>query len=171
MTQIALSGTWGLAQLKPNSHQIARRNLERQGFNVFLPIFVQTMRRAGQFKTQSKPLFPGYIFVGWTTGTPPWQSVNATQGITKLVSFGTQPATVPQDVMTALQERYDETGDTNPTVPLEKGDKVHVESGPFVDFIAQVETVDPDQRVWLLLDVMGRKTRILESAKNLRPTD
>lgn len=165
MTTDDTTTNWFLAQLKPNSHKIACRNLERQGFETFLPVEAETVRRNGEFKTTLKPLFPGYIFVGWSPDTAGWQSVNGTLGVTKLVAFGEQPAPVPDEIIAALMQRYGEAA------ALEKGDRVRVKSGPFVDFIAQVERVSPDQRVWLLLDLMGRKTRISAARQDVRRTE
>jgi len=40
--------------------------------------------------------------------------------------------------------------------------------GPFADFVAEVEKIDPDRRVWVLLDIMGGKTRIAVDAGQVR---
>jgi len=40
---------WYLVQLKPNGHQIAERNLVRQGFCVFNPMEDKTLRKNGRF--------------------------------------------------------------------------------------------------------------------------
>ena len=50
---------WFLAQMKPNSHDIANRNLTRQGFETFLPLQEETRRTRGRFVTRRRPLFPG----------------------------------------------------------------------------------------------------------------
>ena len=65
MTQNAanIDERWFLAQLKPNSAQIAKRHLERQGFETFLPLEETTQPRNGKFVTAQRLLFPGYIFV------------------------------------------------------------------------------------------------------------
>ena len=41
---------------------------------------------------------------------------------------------------------------------LISGDAVEIPGGPFAEFVATVEKVSPDQRVWVLLDLMGRAT-------------
>jgi len=40
--------------------------------------------------------------------------------------------------------------------------------GPFTDFVATIETIDPDRRIWVLLDILGAATRVALSEKNLR---
>jgi transcriptional antiterminator RfaH len=48
-------------------------------------------------------------------------------------------------------------------VPLENfeaGQSVQMHSGPFESFIATVEQMTSDARVWVLLDFMGKETRV-----------
>jgi len=86
---------WYLAQLKPNSLEIARRNLARQGFLVFVPQRVETRRLGGRFRTGPFPLFPGYLFVALDPAEGRWRAVNGTKGVTRIVAFGVHPAPVP----------------------------------------------------------------------------
>ena len=87
MTYHDRRATWFLAQLKPNSHRIAEKNLRRQSFATFLPMQQETSRRNGRFVTTVKPLFPGYLFVALDTSAGGWHRVNNTYGVTRLVSF------------------------------------------------------------------------------------
>ena len=56
--------------------------------------------------------------------------------------------------------RYDSSGKLVPIVKMNKGDKVKILAGPFANFIATVEKYETDQRIWVLMDLMGRKTKI-----------
>jgi transcriptional antiterminator RfaH len=152
---------WFLAQLKPNCATIAERNLIRQGFTTFLPREETTQQRNGKFITATRPLFPGYIFVALNVLRGPWRSVNSTYGVTRLVSFGAAPASVPQDFVAQLQRRCDASGKLLPPAALEPGDLVTVTKGPFANVIAEILHVTPDQRVWLLMDIMGAKARVV----------
>ncbi len=154
------SEAWFLAQLKPNSHQIAQRNLVRQGFGVFLPMVEETRRRNGRFERRISPLFPGYIFVAFDPAQGHWRAVNSTMGITRLVSIGTGPAAVPVSLVEGLRARCDASGLVLPESALAVGDAVRVTSGPFADFVATVEGIEPDRRVALLIDLMGQRTRV-----------
>ena len=48
---------WFLVQLKPNSAQIAKRNLERQGFRVFNPTRLITKRASSKFVDKHEQIF------------------------------------------------------------------------------------------------------------------
>ena len=40
--------------------------------------------------------------------------------------------------------------------------------GPFTGFVATIETIAPDRRVWVLIEIMGGQTRVAVSAEHLR---
>jgi len=168
MQQFQAGNTWFLAQFKPNSHKIAERNLCRQNFQTFLPLHEETRRRAGRFTTTMRPLFAGYMFVAFDASKGGWRAINSTYGITRLVSFGSDPQPVPLELISRLMLRCDEGGKLLPPRILKPGDAVEISGGPFADFVATVENVDPDRRVWVLLELMGRTTRVVVHSAALR---
>lgn len=160
--------TWFLAQLKPNCAKIAVTNLDRQGFDTFLPMEEQTRQRNNRFVTSLQPMFPGYIFVALDAAQGLWRKVNATYGITKLVSFGAAPAQVPDDLVSALMARCDQSGCMIPASDLKPGDRVTVTQGPFADIVGEITEIDPERRVWMLMDLLGRQTRLALRPEQLR---
>lgn len=150
---------WYLAQSKPNEQSIAERHLHRQCFEVFAPQHAQTRRTRGGMIRVMRPLFPGYLFVRADPAQGAWRAINGTQGIAKLVQFGSGgPASVPDALIAGLMSRCDSPDVVQPK-PLKTGERVRMLSGPFADFLATVERISPGQRVWVLLDFMGRQTR------------
>jgi len=160
--------SWFLAQLKPNCVNIAQKNLKRQGFKTFLPIEEETRQRNGKFVTAKRPLFPGYIFVALDVAGGHWRAVNATYGVTRLVSFGKKPAEVPLNLVSQLLLRCDAQGKLLPPRLLKPGDQVLLTKGPFANFAAEVEKIAPDRRVWVLMEIMGTQTRVAVKAEHLR---
>lgn len=152
--------SWLLAQLRPNCHHIAERNLERQGFHIFLPMVEETRTRAGKFVPRLHPLFPGYVFVGGEVESGAWRAINSTYGVTRLVSFGSEPAFVPAELVSELMLRCDRDGVFSPLHRLNLGDQVKITTGPFADFVATVEEIESDKRVWVLVELLGRTTRV-----------
>ena len=168
MTLQNKEAAWFLAQLKPNSAQIAAKNLKRQGFQTFLPMKDETEQRNGKFVTAQRPLLVGYIFVALDTSQGLWRAVNSTYGITRLVSFGTEPAVVPFELVSELMQRCDGSGKLLPPAQLQPGDQMRLTTGPFASFAAEVESIDRDRRVWVLIDLMGRATRMAVHGDHLR---
>lgn len=159
---------WFLAQLKPHSAEIAERNLRRQGFETFLPLVEETRKRNNRFVTTERPLFPGYIFVAFALAQGLWRGVNSTQGVTRLVSFGKEPATVPSALISQLMLRCGPDGKLLTPQGLLPGDRVTLTKGPFANFVAEVEQIAPDRRVWVLMEFMGGQTRMAVAAGQLR---
>ena len=159
---------WFLAQCKPNSHRVAQRNLARQGFAVFLPLQEETKRARGRFVTRMRPLFPGYLFVALDIRNGPWRAVNSTLGITRLVSLGGTPTPVPNELVEQLRLRCDHDGKLLPPPTFKPGDQVTFAKGPFANFVATIESLAPDRRVWVLLELMGHQTRVAVQADQIR---
>jgi transcriptional antiterminator RfaH len=159
---------WYLIQFKPNSHLLAERNLHRQGFETFLPMQKITRRKTSRFVSDLKPLFPGYMFVSVNSDLAPWRTINSTIGVSKLVSFEGKPKPLPLQLISGLMLRCDVSGTLLPPKSLSEGDSVEMLTGPFANFIATVDTIDPEQRIWVLMDFMGQKTRMQISADELQ---
>lgn len=151
---------WFLAQLKPNCAKMADRNLQRQGFETFLPLENVTQTRGGKFVSLERPLFPGYIFVAFNMEHGHWHAINSTYGVTRLVSFGDKPREVPSELVDQLRARCVDGVLNTDLMPFRHGDSVMLTNGPFVDFVATVEQMAPNQRVWILIDFLGGETRM-----------
>lgn len=151
---------WYLIQFKPNCHHLAQRNLSRQGFKTFLPMQCESRRKTSRFVPELKPLFPGYMFVSANKNVAPWRAINSTFGVSRLVNFGGNPKPLPTKLISVLKLRCDASGVLLPPKTLNEGDSIRMLTGPFANFIARVETIEPKQRVWVLMDFMGQKTRM-----------
>ena len=64
--------------------------------------------------------------------------------------------------------RCDASGTLLQPKSLSEGDSVKMLTGPFANFIATVDTIDPKQRIWVLLDFMEQKTRMQVTAEQLQ---
>jgi len=158
---------WLAALYKPNAHKIAVRNLCRQGYEVFLPTIIQTQRQKQRFVQKVAPLFPGYIFINIGSLQNDWGPINHTMGINQLVRIGTRPATVPTRLIDAIRIRCNEDDIVVTARDLQSGQRIKMGSGPFADFVGTVESADSDQRVMMLIHLLGRDVRIKIPAKEL----
>lgn len=168
MTGKTSQNFWYLAQFKPSCHHMAKRNLEQQGFRTFLPLQKETRRWRGRFMTDKRPFFPGYIFVSFDIQQGAWRAVRSTQGITRLVSFGTEPTRVPTQVVSKLMLRCDRDGNFLPPRILKPGQRVSLARGPFAGFVTTITEVAPDRRIWVLLELMGCHMRVSANPLHLR---
>ena len=166
-----MSKEWFILQFKSNSHNKALKNLNRQGFETFLPLHEATSRRLSRFINTSKPLFPGYMFIRFDKAESEWHKINNTYGVSRLITFNSILKSIPTILVDHLMKRYDLSGKLIPIQKLKKGDHVTVLKGPFANFIATVEKYEADQRIWILMDLMGRKAKIQTPSDNLTLSD
>lgn len=161
--------SWFLVQTKPNADTNARRNLERQRFITFQPLEQRTRVRKGRFVAERRPFFPGYLFASYPDAAAPWSVINSTYGVSRLVSFAGRPAAVPDAVIRSLREACDGEDVIALGQDLAKGDQVEIASGSFAGFIGEVLCLTPNDRVLVLLDFIGRETRVNLPATTVRP--
>ena len=159
---------WYIVQFKPNAHRLAERNLQRQGFETFLPMQEITRQESSRFVANLRPIFPGYIFVYVDEESGPWYKINSTKGVSRLVSVNCTPKPIPFQLISSLMLRFDTEGKLLPPKTLKSGDNVEVLNGPFENFVAIVETIDEQQRVWILMEFMGRSTKMQISPDQIR---
>ena len=116
----------------------------------------------------SRPLFPSYMFITFDKSKSNWSRINNTYGVKRLITFNSILKSIPTTVIDNLMIRCDLIGRILPVQKLTKGDQVKVLKGPFANFIATVETHETDQRIWILTDLMGRKTKIQAPMEDLQ---
>ena len=169
--QMAQNKRWYLAQCKPNATHIAVRNLENQDFVCFLPLQEVAKRKGKVFQHQIRPLFPGYLFVQLDATEGPWRKINSTRGIARLVHLGAEPSVVPDAIIANLMARCDEMSIVQDAGALVLGDRAQVTQGPFSGFVATIADVEANDRIYILLDIMGQLTKVSIDAKALTPLD
>jgi len=155
-----LDKKWFIAQIKPNSYNSAIQNLERQGFETFLPKMEMTQRQKNKFVAKNVYVFPGYIFVCFDPHITTWSKINSTYGVSRIVAFNKKPSVISSDLILELKIRYEINSNSIQKEKLQKGDSIKFFSGPFTDLIAKIESVDEKNRIWILLEAMGGYQRL-----------
>jgi transcriptional antiterminator RfaH len=140
--------------------------LQRQGYDIYLPRYLKRRRHARKVDFTAKPLFPRYMFVAVDMATQRWRSIQSTFGVSRLVCSGDAPAAVPDGVVPALKAREDDKGFVKMKVEptFAPGDKVRVLAGAFMDNAGMFNGMADHDRVSILLDMLGRKVRVLLDA-------
>lgn len=158
----AVSARWYVVQTHVNGETKAARHLLRHGYEIYLPRFVKRRRHARKVDFVAKPLFPRYLFVAIDITTQRWRSIQSTQGVSRLVRNGEEPAAVPNGVLGALKAREDDRGfirvEGKPA--FSPGDRVRVLAGAFTDSAGLFDGMGDHERVAILLDILGRKVRV-----------
>jgi transcription elongation factor/antiterminator RfaH len=166
----SLRGTrWFAVYTLANKEAFARQELRNQGFNVFLPQRLKTLRHARRMTTRLAPIFPRYLFVQLNLRAARWRSINGTRGVASLVSFGDIPAAVPEGIMEGLIKACDNNCVFRTPHLYECGQDVRMAAGPFADVVGTFDKMDGEDAVRVLLDIMGRRVSVHAKLEALLP--
>lgn len=158
---------WYVVQTQANAENKAIAHIGRQGFATYLPRYLKRRRHARRIDIVAAPLFPRYLFVEIDMGVQRWRSIYSTVGVSRLVSNGDFPAPVPDEVISSLKRRESTSGfvqlDHRPK--FKAGDKVRILEGAFYDCLGIYDGMSDRERVEILLDLLGRKVRVLMNAE------
>jgi len=153
---------WFAVQTQPRSEDRAVAHLLRQGFEIYLPRCAKKRRHARRVDTVAAPLFPGYLFIRLDLDTTPWRSIDGTRGVIRIVRHGDRPAPLPNGIIEALRQHEDDSGLHTPASLLVFAPRMRLRiiGGAFDDHIGQFERMSTDQRVVLLLNLLGRAVQV-----------
>ena len=137
-------------------------HLKRQGFDAYLPQYKKTRRHARKVDVVARPLFPRYLFVALDMSTDRWWRVQSTVGVSHLICHGEEPTSMPDGMVGALRAREDADGycAMSLTDAFKKGQVVEISDGPFSEFTGIFDTISDTERVYILLNLMGREVRV-----------
>ncbi len=153
-----MSQSWYALRSKPCKEDIVWKQARDRGVEVFYPrMRVQPVNPRSR---KIKPYFPGYLFVRVSlddVGLSIFQWMPYSVG---LVSFGGEPAAVPDSLINAIQQRVDEIAAAGGQVfdGLKRGDLVQIECGPFRGYEAIFDARIPgSERVRVLLKFLDER--------------
>jgi transcriptional antiterminator RfaH len=154
---------WHVVQTHGHSEAKAQLHLGRQGFETYLPRYLKRRRHARRTETVAAPLYPSYLFVTFNPAIHRWRSIQSTVGVARLVCNGDMPATMDDAIVNGLKGRENAEGfiELARRPQFAAGDQVRVREGVFGDCLGLFESMGDRERVAILLDLLGRKVRVL----------
>ena len=157
-----MRGEWFVVQTKPKKEREAQNHLERQGFETRLPLLRRSVRRRGRWREAIEPLFPRYLFICLTLGADNIAPIRSTRGVIDLVRFGGDPVPLPAGFVEELDAKAaNPSGVHEPEqLTFEPGDLVVIMEGPFAGTVGRFEAESGESRVLLLLELLGRSSRV-----------
>jgi len=164
---------WHLVFTKPRGEDTAKINLERQGYRVYFPRVQQKILSRDRWRDAIDSLFPRYLFVQLNATLQSLAPIRSTLGVVNVVRFGNNYVVVPDKIVDGLISYADpDTGLHQLCVgPLfEFGSAVRITSGVLAGLEGIFEGDDANNRVVVLLNLLGREMRIRISAGSVIPS-
>lgn len=160
---------WYAVHTKARQEEVALLNLERQGYECYLPRLKSEKLIRRKLVEVEAPLFPRYLFIHLdiSSSGKSWSPIRSTIGVSRLVCFGTQPAKVDPQLVQFLKTQ--ETARAGHTETLFKpGDKLIITEGPFSGLEAVFEMSDSEQRAMVLIEFLSKQVRVATSPAALK---
>lgn len=160
---------WYVVHTKPRQEQRALLNLQQQGYECYLPTLAAEKIRQGALTVDEEPLFPRYLFIRLDSqqSGKSWSPIRSTKGVSRLVTFGTEPARVELQLIETLQQRHT-TLVSEPQKLFNAGERVVITDGPFAGLEAVYQMMDGERRAMVLLELLSKPTRLTVLPAKLR---
>lgn len=146
---------WYVVHSKPQKETWLYSQLSALPVKVYYPCLRVRNKRTCSY--QSKPYFPGYLFVNVDLDIMGVSILQWIPGSLGLIAFGGIPACVPDGLLQRIRHRVDEINSAEDRMQesLRPGSEVVIQSGPFAGFDAIFCTRLRDhERAQVLLKVL-----------------
>ena len=141
---------WYLIKTKSGQENTAITNLENQEYTTYCPIV--------NINKKNVVLFPGYLFIYLDRENENWSPIRSTKGVSNFVRFGLNFAQVPDSVIEFIKKNQSITSDKIKEISrFKKGDKVQITDGALKNCIAIFKSLKSDERVILLINLLGQE--------------
>lgn len=160
---------WYAVYTKARIENWARSNLWERNFEVYLPQYRKQRRHARKKDWVAVPLFPRYLFVRADLEVGDGRRIANTSGVSHLIGLGDNATPIRDTIISDIRDREDETGHIRLCDPstLIPGDTVCIHSGAMRETSGIFSSTSDNDRVMILLNLMGRTIRTAVPSKHI----
>lgn len=160
---------WYLVHTKPRQEKCALDNLHRQGYECYLPTIPSEKLRQGLLTVSDEPLFPRYLFIRLGAGdsAKSWAPVRSTKGVSRLVSFGIEPARLDDGLIELLRTK-ELSVQVEPERLFKQGERISLTETPFAGIEGIYQMADGESRVMVLIEILSKPVAVSVAPASLR---
>lgn len=158
---------WVVAKTKACQEKRALKNLENQGFTVFLPYIIVKKFKKNIWNIQKELLFPGYIFVDISSNNHLIHKINNTLGVFRLLADPETglPSVLSEYTVTHIKNNIDKSLNIN---DISVGDNVIYTNGALSNIEGIVTEVSGKTRIKLLINLLNTQREIYANSLNVQ---
>lgn len=159
---------WYVVNTKPHNEFKVINYLNSKNITIFMPKLLVSRSHARKVKKVLRPLFPSYFFV-YINIEHSFRLVKNAIGVKGMLTNGNLPTCVHHDIMQSLFNNTDANGILKrPLINEFKiGQKIEINNGIFKGKIGSFYSMSAKDRISVLLDFFGRKSKISISILNV----
>ena len=163
---------WYVVHSKPREEEKALENLQKQGFECFLPMLTLEKLVRGRVKSVTEPLFSRYLFVQTQSQNQNFSVIKSTLGVHRLVSFGPLPSQVKDTLIETIRSFESLlSSEINGSQPLiRSGDQVMLVAGPLQGLRGIFHESSGTKRAFILVELLHKEHVIQVDKSDIIPS-
>ncbi|HHX50940.1 MAG TPA: transcription termination/antitermination protein NusG [Clostridia bacterium] len=140
--------------------RVESMNMGDKIFRILVPVEDEIQVKDGKKKVIKRKVYPGYVMVEMKMTDDSWYVVRNTPGVTGFVGTGSKPVPLQVNEVNQILRQMG-VDEPRAKIDLEVGQHVRVASGPFENFIGNVDEIYPEKgKVKVLVSMFGRETPV-----------
>ena len=164
-----MQAQWYVIQSKPRQEAKACQELQKQGYEVFLPTIEVEKVVGGQRIQKEEVLFSRYLFIQLNQTDSNWGPIRSTRGVSGLVRFGALVPSLSSEQLNAMKDWVGHLPKKEYFLP---GQLLEIIAGPFRGmqgiFEKLVKTASGEERAIVLFELLGKTQQISAPLADLR---
>jgi transcription termination/antitermination protein NusG len=161
-----VNSNWYAVWTRSRHEQVVREQLDKKGFEAFLPTIARWSRWKDRKKKIDWPLFPGYCFARFDPAQR--LSVLTATGVVNIVSFNNEIAAIPEQEIDGIRRLVATDLQYDPCPLIREGMTVEVVSGPLKGVIGRLVRKGAHARLILAVDLIGQAVSVEVDAADVR---
>ena len=158
---------WYAIWTRSRHEQVVRQQLEKKGFESFLPTIPRWSRWKDRKKKIDWPLFPGYCFARFVSGST--LAILKCTGVVSIVSFEGRPAAIPDHEIDGIRRLVTSDLQYDPCPLIHEGMMVEVSHGALKGVIGRLVRKGAHARLVLSVDLIGQAVSVEVDAADVKP--
>jgi transcription termination/antitermination protein NusG len=157
---------WYAIWTRSRHEQVVREQLDRKGYEAFLPTITKWSRWKDRKKKVDWPLFPGYCFARFD----PLERLPILKcaGVVNIVSFDGDIVAIPDFEIDGIRRLVSSDLRFDPCPLIREGTMVEVVSGPLKGVVGRLVRKGAHARLILAVDLIGKAVSVEVDAADVK---
>ncbi len=161
-----MNDAWYAIWTRSRHEQRVREQLERKGYEAFLPTVPKWSRWKDRRKKVDWPLFPGYCFARFDAGDS--LPIMKCAGVVNIIAFDGSLAPVPDQEIEAIRKLITSDLQFDPCPLIREGMVVEVVYGPLKGVRGRLVRKGSQSRLVLSVDLIGQAVSVEVDAADVQ---
>lgn len=157
---------WYAIWTRSRHEQVVREQLERKGYEAFLPTITRWSRWKDRKKKVDWPLFPGYCFARFDNRER--LPILQCTGVVSIVSFDGEIAAIPDFEINGIRRLVESELQFDPCPLIREGMMVEVVHGALKGVVGRLLRKGAHARLVLAVDLIGQAVSVEVDAADVR---